>query len=258
MLAMNEYKQKSGRMFPTWSEVLEVLRGLGYEKVAAGPLDVDTERASFASGESRGALDHARAVRARRTDRASAAAAAPARLTPGAKQPIVAIDEHTNPLRPQSDRLLAHRRRAHGPVQLAAGPASRRPVHPADRRHRPGAARRPTPSSASSTAFAGSASTGTKGPKVGGPFGPYFQSQRHDLYRRAAEQLVAAGHVYRDYSTEAERAADKAAAERDKRAYRFRRKPMSRPRAERLSRPKAGRSPCGSRSPRAAPWSSTT
>ena len=32
MLAMNEYKQKSGRMFPTWSEVLEVLQGLGYEK----------------------------------------------------------------------------------------------------------------------------------------------------------------------------------------------------------------------------------
>ena len=32
MKAMNEYKQSSGRMFPTWSEVLEVLRGLGYEK----------------------------------------------------------------------------------------------------------------------------------------------------------------------------------------------------------------------------------
>ncbi len=32
MLAMNDYKHKSGRMFPTWSEVLEVLRGLGYEK----------------------------------------------------------------------------------------------------------------------------------------------------------------------------------------------------------------------------------
>ena len=29
---MNEYKHKSGRMFPTWSEVLEVLRSLGYEK----------------------------------------------------------------------------------------------------------------------------------------------------------------------------------------------------------------------------------
>ena len=35
MLAMNEYKHKSGRMFPTWSEVLEVLRNLGYEKVPA-------------------------------------------------------------------------------------------------------------------------------------------------------------------------------------------------------------------------------
>lgn len=32
MMAMNEYKRNSGRMFPTWSEVLEVLRGLGYEK----------------------------------------------------------------------------------------------------------------------------------------------------------------------------------------------------------------------------------
>jgi len=33
MLAMNEYKQQSGRMFPTWSEVLEVLCSLGYEKI---------------------------------------------------------------------------------------------------------------------------------------------------------------------------------------------------------------------------------
>ena len=33
MMAMNEYKRRSGRMFPTWSEVLEVLQGLGYEKV---------------------------------------------------------------------------------------------------------------------------------------------------------------------------------------------------------------------------------
>ena len=32
MRAMQEYKQSSGRMFPTWSEVLEVLKGLGYHK----------------------------------------------------------------------------------------------------------------------------------------------------------------------------------------------------------------------------------
>ncbi len=33
MKAMDEYKRKSGRMFPTWSEVLEVLHSLGYRKV---------------------------------------------------------------------------------------------------------------------------------------------------------------------------------------------------------------------------------
>ena len=33
MQAMQEYKQKSGRMFPTWSEILEVVRGLGYQKL---------------------------------------------------------------------------------------------------------------------------------------------------------------------------------------------------------------------------------
>lgn len=35
MRAMDEYKRKSGRMFPTWSEVLEVLHCLGYRQVEA-------------------------------------------------------------------------------------------------------------------------------------------------------------------------------------------------------------------------------
>ena len=34
MQAMQEYKRTSGRMFPTWSEVLEVLKGLGYAKAS--------------------------------------------------------------------------------------------------------------------------------------------------------------------------------------------------------------------------------
>jgi hypothetical protein len=34
MRAMDEYKRKNGRMFPTWSEVLEVVRSLGYTKSA--------------------------------------------------------------------------------------------------------------------------------------------------------------------------------------------------------------------------------
>lgn len=34
MQAMDEYKQASGRMFPTCSEILEVLTNMGYRKVA--------------------------------------------------------------------------------------------------------------------------------------------------------------------------------------------------------------------------------
>ena len=66
-----------------------------------------------------------------------------------------------------------------------------------------------------------------EGPDVGGPNGPYYQSQRTANYQAAAQQLIDSGHVYRDYSTEAERAAEKAAAERAKRAYRFRRLALS-------------------------------
>ncbi len=66
-----------------------------------------------------------------------------------------------------------------------------------------------------------------EGPDIGGPHGPYYQSQRTEKYQAAVQQLIASGHVYRDYSTEAERAAEKAAAERAKRAYRFRRLPLT-------------------------------
>ncbi len=34
MRAIDNYKRRSGRQFPTWSEVLEVIRDLGYRKVA--------------------------------------------------------------------------------------------------------------------------------------------------------------------------------------------------------------------------------
>ena len=35
MKAMDQYKRANRRQFPTWSEVLEVLRALGYRKVEA-------------------------------------------------------------------------------------------------------------------------------------------------------------------------------------------------------------------------------
>jgi hypothetical protein len=46
MNAMDEYKRKNGRMFPTCSEVLEVIRSMGYVKLSP------SERALLATEES--------------------------------------------------------------------------------------------------------------------------------------------------------------------------------------------------------------
>ena len=45
---MQDYKKQSGRMFPTWSEVLEVIKLLGYEKKAGlvAPAEEGTRVAS--------------------------------------------------------------------------------------------------------------------------------------------------------------------------------------------------------------------
>ncbi len=43
-----------------------------------------------------------------------------------------------------------------------------------------------------------------EGPGKGGPHGPYFQSERRELYRREAERLLAAGRAYPCYCTREE------------------------------------------------------
>ena len=43
MSALDDYKRNSGRMFPTCSEILEVLKGLGYEKSIQPPVSEVTE-----------------------------------------------------------------------------------------------------------------------------------------------------------------------------------------------------------------------
>jgi glutamyl-tRNA synthetase len=58
-----------------------------------------------------------------------------------------------------------------------------------------------------------------EGPDVGGPSGPYYQSQRGELYRAAAARLESAGLAYRDYATKDEIDADRKQAEREKRPY---------------------------------------
>src|SRR5512136_1995792 len=41
-----------------------------------------------------------------------------------------------------------------------------------------------------------------EGPEVGGAYGPYFQSERLELYLAAAKQLIASGHAYYCYCSE--------------------------------------------------------
>ena len=52
-----------------------------------------------------------------------------------------------------------------------------------------------------------------EGPGVGGPYAPYYQSQRSDRYAAAVQQLLASGHAYRDYATPAELDEERAAAQ---------------------------------------------
>lgn len=40
-----------------------------------------------------------------------------------------------------------------------------------------------------------------EGPDIGGPYGPYTQTERADLYQHFIEQLIDAGHAYRSYMT---------------------------------------------------------
>ncbi len=42
-----------------------------------------------------------------------------------------------------------------------------------------------------------------EGPEIGGDHGPYRQSERLDLYRRHADELIASGHAYRCFCSEA-------------------------------------------------------
>lgn len=54
-----------------------------------------------------------------------------------------------------------------------------------------------------------------EGPEVGGPYGPYRQSERLDIYREVAAKLLAAGHAYHCYCSpeELEDRREKAKAE---------------------------------------------
>lgn len=58
-----------------------------------------------------------------------------------------------------------------------------------------------------------------EGPEVGGPHGPYYQSQKLERYRQVAHELVAKGHAYPDLMTKEELEAARQKAQKAKQAY---------------------------------------
>jgi glutamyl-tRNA synthetase len=60
-----------------------------------------------------------------------------------------------------------------------------------------------------------------EGPERGGDYGPYFQTQRLELYKRYADQLIAERKAYRCYCTREELEERRAVAEREKRTYKY-------------------------------------
>lgn len=60
-----------------------------------------------------------------------------------------------------------------------------------------------------------------EGPEVGGPYGPYFQSERQHLHVEAAERLLAEGKAYRCFCSAEQLAAMRQQARRDGRIFRY-------------------------------------
>ena len=60
-----------------------------------------------------------------------------------------------------------------------------------------------------------------EGPDAGGPYGPYFQSQWLDRYRRAAARLVSSGHAYSCYCTPERLQAEREKAEQRGEAWQY-------------------------------------
>jgi glutamyl-tRNA synthetase len=72
-----------------------------------------------------------------------------------------------------------------------------------------------------------------EGAEVGGPHGPYHQSQKTARYQEAARQLVECGFAYYDYATTEEIAGEREAAEKEKRSFVYSRRWMAATPAER-------------------------
>jgi nondiscriminating glutamyl-tRNA synthetase len=71
-----------------------------------------------------------------------------------------------------------------------------------------------------------------EGPDIGGPFGPYRQSERLAIYKEYATELIDAGHAYFCFCTPEELEADRQAAMKEGRQPRYSGRCRKRPREE--------------------------
>ena len=97
-----------------------------------------------------------------------------------------------------------------------------------------------------------------EGPEVGGPHGPYYQSQKLDRYQAAVRELLDKGLAYWDYATPEEMKAEREAAEKEKRPYLYSRRWMAETPTARSSRPRAARAVVRLKMPREGAAASTT
>jgi glutamyl-tRNA synthetase len=72
-----------------------------------------------------------------------------------------------------------------------------------------------------------------EGAEIGGPHGPYYQSQKLERYQAAVKTLLDRGLAYYDYATPEEGKAERDAAEKEKRPYLYSRRWMAATDAER-------------------------
>src|SRR5262249_55305399 len=84
-----------------------------------------------------------------------------------------------------------------------------------------------------------------EGAEIGGPCGPYYQSQKLNRYQDAVRQLVDKGYAYWDYATESEVKDERSEAEAQKRPYLYSRRWMAQTAAERAKFESQGRTAVG-------------
>src|SRR6185503_13146130 len=72
-----------------------------------------------------------------------------------------------------------------------------------------------------------------EGPDRGGPYEPYRQSERLDLYKQHAVRLLEAGRAYKCFCTQEELEAERRQAQAEKRPYKYSRRCLTNPPAGR-------------------------